>query len=480
MPDTALVATGLVYAYVRESNSDDMDPAGQIRDCRALAVRYGYDPDAMVVVNDFGQSGRRIDRPGYVRIKADIEAGRVAVVLARSVDRLGRDAQESMAFEALALSHGTRVLTDRDGERTIDPESVNTLVRWLPALLAQEESRLGRDRARRGRITRLGNIEAHREVCTLGVRCTHAHHWDGRPPASPERLLAVCTAFAEAGSYNGAARIINATPGQRVEATTVQRIVRFAAANGLLPDIRLPHGRRGVRPMALHALSGLVRCPHDQSTLTTTWRSTRNGREVGLFCRQGRTTDGHPSPYNVAERVVLDWLMAASAAVLGVQFRYEVITEDVTSLIADLNEQLRRLGIAYRAGALDDGEFAAESERIRGDLARYERDREGNATWDHGIDWSLAPAALNQRLREVLRFIEMDPQTFRPTAVIWTRQPTVMDESASVVVRPRPGALGLSGEVLTAEEVAVGYAIPDERALRYENGWRLSFSMAAA
>jgi hypothetical protein len=62
-----------------------------MRDCRELAQRYGHDPDTIVIVNDFGQSGRRLDRPGYVRIKA---AGWVAAVLARTVDRLGRDAQD--------------------------------------------------------------------------------------------------------------------------------------------------------------------------------------------------------------------------------------------------------------------------------------------------------------------------------------------------------------------------------------------------
>ena len=204
----------IVAGYLRESAGDTLNDAereGQRLTIRRLAERDGINPESVVFYDDWGYAGSRIDRPAYVRLRGDIGEGRVTVVYARSVDRLGRNVDEGIAFEDFAQLRGARVVTDRDGERTIDPDEQNVLVRYIPHLVAAEESRLGRARAREARRTRLRNIEAHRAECTMGVTCQDRRHWDGRPPYGVrpgESLQALLDAFEEAGSYQGAARLL--------------------------------------------------------------------------------------------------------------------------------------------------------------------------------------------------------------------------------------------------------------------------------
>src|SRR5262245_53879527 len=67
---------------------------------------------------DWGISGRRDDRPDYLRLKADIEAGRVGVVFAYSLSRLGRTARELDALFTLCEKHDVQVITQADGTLT--------------------------------------------------------------------------------------------------------------------------------------------------------------------------------------------------------------------------------------------------------------------------------------------------------------------------------------------------------------------------
>jgi hypothetical protein len=508
VPDTALVTTGLVYGYVRESNDDQMDPEGQMRDCRALAARYGYDPAAIEFVSDWGQSGRRLDRPGYVRIKTAIAAGSVVAVLARSVDRLGRDAQEVMAFEALALTHGTRVLTDRDGERTIDPDSVNTVVRWLPALLAQEESRLGRDRARRGRTTRLANMEAHIASCTwegpgtaTAICPTPQRHFDGVAPYGVlpgEDIEAVFDAFMTVGTYQGAARRLNALGvecrrGVRWESTSVMRIIRRGSATG---RIALPaRTTRRHRTLAIHAFARLLVCPHDNTILTATYRTNHGRHDVTYFCREGRqaaarcpqhddllirridwqwdcpqghtvarfdATGSHPRPWSVPERAVLPWAKAATAFVLGRATEGVVRVSDTAQAnVALLQEQRRRIVRSYIGGNIEEQEHDTLIEAIDAELLVLQGAQRESATWTFGLDWSLPTADLNARLREVIHSVVLGPD-MRPVGIVWTRQPTVIP----------------AGEVLDMAEGDAIFAV--DHPVRTRDGWYVPYSMPDA
>lgn len=85
------------------------------------------------------ESGRNVDRPDYQRLRALIESGRVAEVVATRLDRLGRLASECDSFIELCDAQGTAVTTRDDGRLTMaTPEDL--LLTRLKASLAQGES----------------------------------------------------------------------------------------------------------------------------------------------------------------------------------------------------------------------------------------------------------------------------------------------------------------------------------------------------
>jgi hypothetical protein len=481
---TALVAAmrgtrPLVAAYVRESAGDalnEQEREGQRATARRLATRDGIDPARLTFYDDWGRSGTRRDRPAYVRLRADIAEGRVEVVYARSVDRLGRDEQEGIAFEDFARLHGTRIVTDRDGERTLDPDGQNTLIRYIPHLIAAEESRLGRLRAREARRTRLARIAAHRAACPHeqhGGRvedvCRDPQHWDGQPPFGRlpgESVAEVIRAFREGHSFVRAAAILNrrrVEPRQSRRAralawneTTVRRIVRHENER-LRLDVRFTT-RAGQRRIAVHLLSGLVRCPRDGSVLTGTWRTTRRSRRTGereaaYFCRVGRVQHDHPRPYSVQERVLREWLADMTGTILGADEAPIDVEEPNAAAIAALRARREWIVQGVQSGFTSGHEANSALANIDEQVVRLLGPAPTGLTFRLGFDWTADDASLNARLRDVLARVELDAR-FRPVAAIWARQP------------------------LTGDEDMHGNPTPDPRAIQVDGGWRLPTSVA--
>ncbi|MFN8630249.1 MAG: recombinase family protein [Chloroflexota bacterium] len=485
--------TRFVAGYVRESSGDTLNDAereGQRIDIRRLAARDGHNPETIVWFDDWGYSGTRRDRPAYVRLRADIGEGRVEVVYARSVDRLGRDEAEGIDFENFARIKGTRVVTDRDGERTANPDDTNVLVRYIPHLIAAEESRLGRVRARAARATRVRNIEAHVSECpwqgpgTATEMCaTPQRHFDGVAPygvLAGEDIEAVFAAFADTGSYQGAARRLNAMGvpprrGLQWESTTVMRVIARGSASG---RIVLPSRRaRRHRTVATHIFARLLVCPHDGSILTATFRSVRGGRDVTYFCRQGRqaaarcrdhgelvirradwrwdcpaghllgrfdVVGDHPRPWSVPEHIVLAWAKAATANVMGhtphlVHEGIVRVADTDEAAVARLKEQRRRVVGAHIRLDIGDEERDALLAALDADIEALQGAQRATATWALGIDWGMATGALNARLREVLHSVRLGPD-MRPIAGVWLRQPHHRPEGRHKWrVHPEPG-----------------------------------------
>lgn len=482
--------TRVVYGYLRESNDDGMDPEGQRRDILTLADRYGYARDDIEWTSDWGQSGRKLTRKGYLRIKDDVAEGRVAAVLARSVDRLGRDAAEVIAFEALCNLHGTRVLTERDGERTGNPDEVNTFQRWVPALVAEEESRLGRLRARKARQTRTRNREEHRQACGAGDRCPDPLHWDGVQPYGTlpgEDLDAVIDAFELAKGYSGAARLLNTLGvkprrGEAWESTSVSRVVKRSKDRlAVRLPRRRPNGSRTARAYSAHVFAQLLTCPHDGSLLTATNRSDRSGPSVGYFCRQGRQSavrcprhmvpvvrrldwgwdcpeghqldryavvSDHPRPWSVSEHHILTWAMQATAFLKPERRRVVEFDGEATQDIADLQAKRLRLGQVFVDGLMTEEAYRQRLDALDGELGALQGVARATTTWHRGLDWTLPAPELNVRLHDLWVSVRLGPD-MRPTGAVWRNRP------------------------VTGEVDEYGSDIPDPDAVRYDIGWYL-------
>lgn len=133
----------LTVAYARVSTSS----GEQLSALDAqIAWLEGQGPD--VLLSDV-ESGRVITRPNYQQLRAMIERGQVATVLATALSRLGRDAAESDAFVALCDARGV-VVTTRDEGRLSMATPEDLLLTRLRGSLNQGESMRISQRVRRG------------------------------------------------------------------------------------------------------------------------------------------------------------------------------------------------------------------------------------------------------------------------------------------------------------------------------------------
>jgi len=84
----------ITAAYERLSRDDELQgPSNSIKNQQALLEEYASRNGFANLVHycDDGISGTRFDRPGFVRMMDDIEAGNIQAVLCKDTSRLGRD-----------------------------------------------------------------------------------------------------------------------------------------------------------------------------------------------------------------------------------------------------------------------------------------------------------------------------------------------------------------------------------------------------
>ena len=123
--------------------------ARQDEDCLALARRCGYAvaEDATYADNDISGFKGKV-RPQWERLKADVSSGRLDVVVAWSIDRLGRSVRELLEFFDLCAGHGVIIHTCKEGH--LDPASpVGRLIATILAAVAQMESERKAERVKR-------------------------------------------------------------------------------------------------------------------------------------------------------------------------------------------------------------------------------------------------------------------------------------------------------------------------------------------
>lgn len=98
-------------AYLRRSSVSGDSPGDASREAQQEATRrlqQAFAPDAeLIEYVNWGMSGRKDDRPDYVRLKAAIERDEVCCVFAYSLSRLGRSGGELNEFFELCKAHLT-------------------------------------------------------------------------------------------------------------------------------------------------------------------------------------------------------------------------------------------------------------------------------------------------------------------------------------------------------------------------------------
>ena len=122
--------------YLRLSKDDkEIDESTSITNQRAIindwAAKNGF-----IITNwytDDGYSGYSMDRPGFNELKKDLNNGKIKVIIAKHLSRIGRRGSEVNLFLENMQEDGNRIITISDGydtfdERTHDMVGINTWV----------------------------------------------------------------------------------------------------------------------------------------------------------------------------------------------------------------------------------------------------------------------------------------------------------------------------------------------------------------
>jgi site-specific DNA recombinase len=123
--------------------------AQQLEALREYAAREGY--EVLEEVQDPGQSGARLERPGMDRVRDLVASGGVSVVLAQDRDRFAREPAYHFLLRREFEEHGTKIraLNDR-GDDTPEGELTDGI---LDQLAKYERAKIA-ERTRRGKLRR--------------------------------------------------------------------------------------------------------------------------------------------------------------------------------------------------------------------------------------------------------------------------------------------------------------------------------------
>lgn len=142
-----------VYARISlDTEGSGLGVARQIEDCTSKALALGWAVVDIYTDNDVSATKRRV-RPEYVRMLADIEAGRITAVVVYDLDRLTRKPVELEAFIEVTDRLGV-LLANVSGEVDLTTSSGRLTARIKGAVARQEAERLG-ERVKRQKEQRL-------------------------------------------------------------------------------------------------------------------------------------------------------------------------------------------------------------------------------------------------------------------------------------------------------------------------------------
>jgi Resolvase, N terminal domain len=382
---------------------------------------------------DWGISGRRDDRPDYLRLKADIASGRVTSVCAYSLSRLGRSARELLSFIDLCQKAGVPV---RTAVESIDTSTaMGRAMLTVMAAFAQLEVEQGMERSAAARAARKARHDAaglptppSTPIYGQKAARDEADPKLWRLVPDPERPIEpVLDAYRQAGTVRGACELLTsrgipAPEGGKVwGSSTLRRILDHYIPEALPEAGR--HGRRvPVRTPALFA--GLLSCHCGR-------RMTPNLARGQYYCSAGASSGtANHGRMSVTERALVDALRPEAerymvSLILDFGQRPDAVRERER-----LEARKERTLTAFTAGAMPEARWRAETAAIDAklaELARQDRTLTG-LRMETVPDWSDVPA-MNAHLRRIWLGVDLDVN-MTPT-VRWAVPEYLYDEGAA-------------------------------------------------
>lgn len=400
-------------AYLRRSRVDTRRDGAisheqQLAAVRALAQASGDDPDRLVILEDWGKSGRiakQGQRDGFARLLDLIDAGDATAVYAYSLSRLGRSI-ETLAVLIERCSDRKVPIRCADGFSPDTSTPTGALVATIIGSVHRWQAEWTRERAAEATAIRRTRGD-HVGPAPYGYRVE-----GGKLVDNPNEDIAdVVAAYEAAGSFQGAARFltIQGIPSRKGKAWTASSVHQMLER--VAPDV-LPPSTTRRRVTASFRLSGLLRCPHDGAMLTG---RTFRGRYVGYSCRRAPQNPTHPHPRTISEDRVLPWIQA-EVAHLEVPVDQAIGDPEAEARRPMLEARRQRVVEAFLDGVLDkptrDAQLLAIADELAG-LSVHARVLEVPE-----VDWSWSADRINPVLRAILDHVELG-EDLVPTSAVW-------------------------------------------------------------
>jgi DNA invertase Pin-like site-specific DNA recombinase len=390
------------FAYLRKSVVHQEDPRNsaeaQEAAVRAMAARHG-DAESLVLLSDWDKSGKlgRAKRPGYDLLWQAIESGTATAVYSYSMSRLARSVSELTRLFETCQERSIPVRLEAD---VVDTSTASgRMTATILASVAAFEADVAGERLR----------AAYAAKSARGERVSTRTFYGEKAGEDAEAVLA---AFHEAGSYIGAARLLNDRKVKPQTArlwwpTSVRVIVRRldkSAARGPAQGVRAGWGT------AAFVLTRLLHCPIDGTTMTG--RRDRKDR-IRYVCQIH--TAAHVRTL-ISEHLILPAIRAEADHYQRPEHSFTLTgTEDP---VAD--ERRQSLETAHTLGALDDAAYRLALGKLSAVADEAEQDY-SNAVQHLPVDWTAPAAQINRSLAALFDRIELDPATFQPTSYAWRR-----------------------------------------------------------
>jgi site-specific DNA recombinase len=234
----------ILYARVStdEQARSGYSLAQQIEALRAYCEREGY--EVLEEVQDPGQSGASLERPGMDRVRDLVAAGGVSVVLAQDRDRFAREPAYHYLLRREFEEHGTKIraLNDR-GDDTPEGELTDGILDQL----AKYERAKTAERTRRGKLQKARDgkvVGGHRANYGFRMNATRdGYEVDEEKMATVRRIFRM---VGEGLAITAVARILNA---EGVPGPTGGHWGTKAVHDFILQDVYKPHTYEEVKAL---------------------------------------------------------------------------------------------------------------------------------------------------------------------------------------------------------------------------------------
>lgn len=400
-------------AYLRRSRVDTRRPGDisheqQLDAIRALATRHGDDPDQLLVIEDWGRSGRAEKqhlRAGFARLEELVKTGEATAIYAYSASRLARSL-EALARLAEACQAARVPIRCADGYSPDVSTATGQMVLGILGAVYKWQADWTRERMNEATALRRKRGD-HMGPAPFGFRVVGGK-LTTNDDESPDVVL---DAYRRAGSLQGAARVLNAEGtrsrgGRPWRASTIRdMLVRTDASE--LPR----HAKIGRPARHAFALAGLLRCPCGAHL--TGQNRPRGG--ISYMCKRAPNLAVHGRPYTVDGTALLAWVKD-EAARLQPPTMIATGGEEATARLEELAGRRARVVEAFLDGTINKARKTEELAAIDVELDRL--DTTSRIVEVPSIDWTWPAAQINAVLRALWQGIVLD-ERLRPVSAEW-------------------------------------------------------------